>query len=598
MSAIAGIFSPTLPLPSWKEEEILSTMKRRGPDEWGFFNNENISMVYTGLAVTTRNARHQPCRFGLYTLIYDGQIYNSEDLRSSLTGLGWELESESDGELLLKAYLQWGEGFLDRINGTFALAIYDRGDNALFLARDPMGGKPLFYTTQGGSYCFASEIKTLFHFPEVKPELDTRGVAELLLLGPGRISGSGVFRGINELKPGYYARFDDQGCYQKQYYQLRDKICRDDLQTAAEKVRFLVENAVKRQLICDAPLGTFLSGGLDSSIVSTIVAKETGNIRTYSVEYDRNDEYYRPTKFQPNSDTAYMSLMEQKLQSDPHHIRITTDALVKALSEATEARDLPGMADVDSAMLLLCKETSQTAKVILSGECADEIFGGYPWFRDNSSVASGFPWARNTSYRASFLKKGLRDAINPEQFVHQQYQAAVSQAHILPENSEEDRHIKVLTVLNMNCFMQTLMDRNDRMSQWSGLEVRAPFCDREIVEYLYTLPWSIKNYGGREKGLLRYAFRDLLPEEVIYRKKSPFPKTWDPAYKAAVSELLREELSSSSPLLEFLDRDALLALCDTEEPNPWYGQLMTTPQTIAYFLQMAHWIRHYHISLV
>ena len=159
--------------------------------------------------------------------------------------------------------------------------------------------------------------------------------------------------------------------------------------------------------------------------------------------------------------------------------------------------------------------------------------------------------------------------------------------------------MREMMVLNLRWFMQTLLDRKDRMSMWSGLEIRVPFCDRRIVEYLYTVPWAYKDYRGREKGLLRHAFRDLLPEEIIHRKKSPYPKTWDPAYMQAVSDLLRQELEgTNSPLLGFLKKDALLALCGEDRSLPWYGQLMTTPQTIAYFLQMAQWMRVRNVRLV
>ena len=359
-------------------------------------------------------------------------------------------------------------------------------------------------------------------------------------------------------------------------------------------------SSIRRQLVSDVPIGTFLSGGLDSSIISSVAAKYLGHIDTYSVDYRDNARYFRANHFQPNSDSDYIGLMEDYLGANGHRIILDTDQLVSALFEATEARDLPGMADVDSSMLLLCRAAKKSSTVILSGECADEIFGGYPWYRDPEIRAvNGFPWAQTTDYRATFVAPELLSWLDPREFVDNRYQETLRQAEILPGTDPLERRMKEMMVLNLRWFMQTLLDRKDRMSMWSGLEVRVPFCDKRIVEYLYTVPWRYKDYQGQEKGLLRHAFWDVLPQEIAQRKKSPYPKTWNPDYMAAVSRLLREELENPrSPLLDFLSKDALLGLCDENRSLPWYGQLMTTPQTIAYFLQLAHWMRSYHVELV
>jgi asparagine synthase (glutamine-hydrolysing) len=463
-----------------------------------------------------------------------------------------------------------------------------------------MGVKPLFYAQRGGSLFFASELKTLLCFPEIEPVVDARGLYDLLFLGPGRTPGFGIFRGVYELEPGKCGYFDETGLHLTSYWKLEDAPCTDSFEAASEKTRFLVEDAIRRQLISDVPIGTFLSGGLDSSIISAVAAKELGIVDTYSVDYRDNDKYFTATKFQPNSDNTYIGIMEGAISARPHHITLDTDELVSALFEATEARDLPGMADVDSSMLLLSRKSRKTSTVILSGECADEIFGGYPWYRDPEIRATqGFPWAQTTDYRKSFVCPELLSWLEPKEFVDNRYQETLKTVDMLPGISPLEARMKEMMVLNLRWFMQTLLDRKDRMSMWSGLEIRVPFCDKRIVEYLYTLPWSYKDYKGREKGLLRHAFRDLLPQEIITRKKSPYPKTWNPDYFASVSELLRQELQgTNSPLLQFLDKEALLGLCTENRSIPWYGQLMTTPQTIAYFLQLAHWLKTYQVQVV
>lgn len=588
------------PRPEHFYGQILRSMERRGPDQEGLFTDPCCTLLHRRLCVIDPEHGQQPMTIGPCTIAYNGELYNAEDLRNELESLGEHFTTHSDTEVLLRAYLRWGAGTPERLNGIFSFAVWDARNQSLFLSRDPMGVKPLFYALRGDTLFFASELKTLLLFPEIRPEVDARGLYDLMFLGPGRTPGCGVFRNVYEVLPGYMGIFDERGLTMTPYWSLRDGPCEDSFEACVEHTRFLVEDAIRRQLVSDVPLGTFLSGGLDSSIISAVAARELGRVDTFSVDYRDNDRYFRSTKFQPNSDSYFIGVMEEAIHAGGHHIILDTDALVSGLLEAAEARDLPGMADVDSSMLLLSRAVREHVTVILSGECADEIFGGYPWYRDPEIRAiNGFPWAQTTHYRASFARQELLDWEDPEEFVRRRYEETLSSVDLTPGLTPLEQRMKEMMVLNLRWFMQTLLDRKDRMSMWSGLEIRVPFCDKRIVEYLYRVPWSYKDYRGREKGLLRYAFRDLLPAEITARKKSPYPKTWNPDYMAAVSDLLRQELQgTNSPLLAFLKKDALLALCGEDRSLPWYGQLMTTPQTIAYFLQMAHWLRARNVSVI
>ena len=588
------------PRPEHFYGQILRSMERRGPDQEGLFTDPCCTLLHRRLCVIDPEHGQQPMTIGPCTIAYNGELYNAEDLRNELESLGEHFTTHSDTEVLLRAYLRWGAGTPERLNGIFSFAVWDARNQNLFLARDPMGVNPLFYALRGDTLFFASELKTLLLFPEIRPEVDARGLYDLMFLGPGRTPGCGVFRNVYEVLPGYMGIFDERGLTMTPYWSLRDGPCEDSFEACVEHTRFLVEDAIRRQLVSDVPLGTFLSGGLDSSIISAVAAREMGRVDTFSVDYRDNDRYFRSTKFQPNSDSYFIGVMEEAIHAGGHHIILDTDALVSGLLEAAEARDLPGMADVDSSMLLLSRAVREHVTVILSGECADEIFGGYPWYRDPEIRAiNGFPWAQTTHYRASFARQELLDWEDPEEFVRRRYEETLSSVDLTPGLTPLEQRMKEMMVLNLRWFMQTLLDRKDRMSMWSGLEIRVPFCDKRIVEYLYRVPWSYKDYRGREKGLLRYAFRDLLPAEITARKKSPYPKTWNPDYMAAVSDLLRQELQgTNSPLLAFLKKDALLALCGEDRSLPWYGQLMTTPQTIAYFLQMAHWLRARNVSVI
>lgn len=601
MCAIAGI------LDLYYNESILQnmlrSMARRGPDGNGAAMTENCCLLHTRLAIIDPAGGQQPmqlCWKGKhYTLIYNGELYNTEELRSELEGLGHLFLTQSDTEVLLHACVQWGESCLQRLNGIFAFALWQREERKLFLARDPMGVKPLFYCRHKGGLIFASEIKTILRYPDVPRRLTQEGAGELLLLGPGRTPGSGVLDGILELEPGCCGVYRDGVLQIRRYWQLRDRIHEESFEETAEHVRYLVEDSIRRQTVSDVPLGTFLSGGLDSSLITAICA---GNLQdrgqrlpVFSLDYQNNEQYFEAGKFQPTLDNSFIRLMHETLPVEPNWTVLTPEALLGALEEATLARDLPGMADVDFSLLLFCGEISQHVKVALSGECADEIFGGYPWYRDSAILMrQGFPWAQNTDRRAAYLHPGIH--LDSREFVHSRYADTVAQSDILPENTPRDRQMKEMVNLNYRWFMQTLLDRKDRMSMYQGLEVRVPFCDCRIAQYLYGIPWEYKDYRNTEKGLLRHAMAGYLPDAVLWRKKSPYPKTYDPHYRELVSKALQVLLEHpQEPIFGIVDGKALNRLLQDTQPQPWYGQLMQAPQIMAYMLQLNFWLKHYGI---
>ena len=532
-----------------------------------------------------------------YIVAYNGGLYNAEELRQELKSLGHSFRGHSDTEVLLRSYTQWKERCIERLNGTFALAIWEKNTKRLFLARDRIGVKPLFYAQKEGAFVFASQIKTLFEHPLIKPEIDTLSIAEIMLMGPGRTPGCGVFKGINEVPPAHCGFYQNGNLSLQRYWRLEDKPHTDTFEETSEKVRALLVDSIKRQLASDSPVGTFLSGGLDSSIISTIASNHIPNLNTFSVDYRDNDRYFKANHFQPGNDWPYIEEMANYLGSTHHRIILDTDDIVGALYAAVDARDLPGMADIDSSLLVFAQKVKEHVGVALSGECADEIFGGYPWYRDaDIREYEGFPWARNTDYRMSFLRPEIK---LDEEYINERYRQTIEDTHVLPGTSPLERRMKEMVNLNFKWFMQTLLDRKDRMSTYCGLEARVPFCDYSIVEYLYTVPWEMKDYQGREKGLLRHAMEGVLPENILWRKKSPYPKNHNPAYLAAVSAMLKDVIADDrAPVLQFVRKEALEELLVTTRATPWYGQLMTTPQTIAYFLQFNYWLEKYNISFI
>ena len=605
MCAIAGVIG--LVAEEKVLHRMLETMKRRGPDASGILTGQEYTLMHTRLAIIDPQGGTQPMELHwgreCYRMVYNGELYNTRELRKELEEHGHSFEGHSDTEVLLHGYAQWGAEVLPRLNGIFAFGIWEEKAHKLFLARDRMGVKPLFYAQHHGGMIFASEIKTLLAFG-IQPRLDAFGAAQVLLLGPGRIPGSGVFYGVQELEPGFCGYFKGGSWQQHCYWKLTDRNHEDDFDTTVEKVRYLLEDAITRQTVSDVPIGCFLSGGLDSSLISAVcqrdMAEKGQQLMTFSVDYQDNERYFQSNQFQPTADKDFIELMCNHLQCDHYRTILGQNQLLTYLEDATCARDLPGMADVDFSLLAFCGRIRDHVKVALSGECADEIFGGYPWYRDPQiRDTDGFPWAQNTKERSGLLLPDIAKRINPEQFVYDQYQMTLEQSDILPGVAPLEKRMKQMMNLNLRWFMQTLLDRKDRMSMYHGLEVRVPFCDHRIAEYLYGVPWEFKNYQGREKGLLRQAAVGLLPEQVLWRKKSPYPKTHHPEYRRLVEDRLQALLSrKDAPLFGLISKQALVEYLQHPSQWPWYGQLMTGPQTMAYFLQMNFWLEHYGIDLI
>lgn len=586
-------------------DRLILTMKRRGPYGDAFMMDGDCCLIES-YSMQNKPDTLTQCEWAgeHYSIVFDGVVYNKDELWKEMIRAGHNVNKQVDAEVVLHAYFCWGAESLHRLNGVFAFAIWNSNQKKLFIARDRIGVKPLFYSCFGSTLIFGSEIKTVLAHPDINAQIDSEGIAQLLLLGPGRIPGSGVFKGINELRPGCYGEFIEGKWCDTQYWKLTDKEHTETFEETAYHVRYLLLDAIALQTDRVDQLGTFLSGGLDSSIISSICSdicmRNGKKLMTFSVDYEDHEKYFVSNKFQPETDRRYIDLMRNRIGSDHLDVILSPDDLYSCIDDATVARDLPGMADVDFSLYAFSKRIREHTPLALSGECADEIFGGYPWYRDPEiRAAEGFPWAQNTAFRASFIRSEHLKGINPGQFVMDHYKTTVNRCDVLPGASQLECRMKELVNLNFEWFMQTLLDRNDRMCAAHNLDVRVPFCDYRIAEYLYCVPWDFKDYGNREKGLLRYAMRGLLPDEVLYRKKSPYPKTFDPRYLEIVSNELERVISdSTSPLLQIVRKDALLNLLITEFSWPWYGQLMKLPQTIAYMLQINRWLSLYNISVV
>lgn len=593
-------------------QKMTETLSRRGPDAIGMWMNQHVAFGHRRLSVVDPVGGAQPMTKNRgdysYTIIYNGELYNTEDIRRDLLQRGHQFRSHSDTEVLLTSYIEWGSDCLERLNGIFAFAIWDELEQRVFIARDRLGVKPLFYAEREHSFVFGSELKSLLAHPNVKPVIDREGLAEVFMMGPSRTPGHGVFRGIKELKPGHFLEIDRSGVRTTAYWSLESKPHEDDFETTVSTVRSLLLDSIERQLVSDVPLATLLSGGLDSSIITAVAAdvykrEGKGKLHTYSIDYVGNDHYFKANDFQPDEDTPWVKRVSEFAGSEPHFFTFDTPELVDALNTAVLARDLPAMADVDASLYLFCREIKKETTVVLSGECADEVFGGYPWFyREDLLASDTFPWMRHASQRVTWLSDEMKQMIMPEEYLHQRYQETLDEVPRLAGEDPLDARRREMFYLNITWFMSTLLDRKDRMSMYASLEARVPFCDHRLVEYVWNVPWAMKRYKDREKGILRKAVEGILPDDVLYRKKSPYPKTHNPTYAAATRNWLLEVLNDpSSPLLPLIDQKAVHNLTkeDASASNlPWFGQLMSTPQLFAYLAQIDLWLREYKVSIV
>lgn len=593
-----------------KDKSILEKMNSiifpKNTNEFRYYIDKHIAFAHKDINLSNFS-KNQPLvekySFGTYVIMLNGNIYNKKDLKESLLSNDFILDSSSDAEILLKSYIHYGKDVVYHLNGVYSFIIWDSQKNEVFLARDHFGVKSFFYTILNNCLIFSSEIKGLLAYPGVERVLDEQGVSELFGIGPAHTPGLTVFKNIYELKPANFAIYNHSGLHTKQYWKLDSKEHTDSLGKTREKIQFLLHDSITSQLTSSVPVCTFLSGGLDSSIISKIASDYNNSnnlpvLDTFSVDYVDNDKNFVKSDFQPNSDNFYIDIMEKYLNTNHHKIVIDTPELANSLKDAMIARDVPGMADIDSSLLLFCKNVKKDSSIALTGECADEIFGGYPWFfRDDALKSQTFPWSISLAERQHLLNPSFSHKINLREYVDYRYNQSLDNVDVLSSDSSETAEKRKISYLTLNWFMQTLLERSDKMAMYNNFEIRVPFCDYRIAEYVWNIPWEWKALKGREKGLLRYACKDLLPSEIVDRKKSPYPKTQNPNYLSKVKKMLSSIMAdTNSPINDLLNREYILEILETDGKTfkrPWFGQLMVGPQLIAYLCQVNMWLEIY-----
>lgn len=590
-------------------DEMHKKLSHRGSDNSGIYINKHIGLSHARLSIRDIEGGTQPIvRYrdtNPCAIVYNGEIYNTDELIPELRKAGYVFETTSDTEVILYAYMHYGTGFVSRLNGIFAFAIWDESKETLLLYRDRAGIKPLFYAIKNHTLIFGSEPKALFCYPSYNPKINLQSLQEILAIGPARTSGNGIFESMYEVLPGHYLTFARNGIRDHKYWDLTSARHTDSYADTVEHVGYLVRDAIRRQMVSDVPVCTFLSGGIDSSIVTAVAAdymqSQGETLNTFSFDFTENDKYFESNSFQPERDLPYINIMLTRIHTNHTYLECDQSTLVDMLYTAVDAKDMPGMTDVDASLLYFCSLVAKQNKVALTGECADEIFGGYPWFyRRELLERDGFPWSADMDARTVFLDDSLCEKLHLGDYSYARYQESLASVPLLSDESEEEKKRRQVSYLNIKWFMQTLLDRMDRTSMYSGLEARVPFADHRIMEYVFNVPWEMKYQNGIEKTLLRDACADLLPKELLFRKKSPYPKTYHPGYEKLLTERLTDIINNpNAPIAPLINRKKALGFIASHKElgKPWFGQLMAGPQLMAYFIQINYWMEKYHLSI-
>jgi asparagine synthase (glutamine-hydrolysing) len=589
-------------------ETMIGRLSHRGPDAHEIWLSKRAALGHHRLKVIDPVYGGQPMVFQtggcIYVVTYNGELYNFRELRAELATRGHTFQTSSDTEVLLHAYVEWGEECTRHFNGIFAFGLWDECKQQLFLARDHLGVKPLFYAQRGSALLFASEIKAILAHPQVEAEVDAEGLAEVFVPILVHTPGFVIYSDMHEVRPGEQIVFSREHKRVNRYWSLRSAPHMDDLSTTIERIRGLLSDTVRRQLIADVPVVAMLSGGVDSSGLTALAAREfqreQRQLHTYSIDFVESEKYFTSSPWQVSLDAPWVKRVSEYVGTQHHTVMVDSRELVENLLVPLYAHDVPTtLGQLETSLYLLFKAMKQDATVALSGESADEVFGGYFWFfSEEAYKANMFPWMvpfGGEVGSSPWWSSEVSEKIRPQEYLTRRYQEAREEVPVLPGEDAFHAKMREIFYMNQTRFLPMLLDRKDRMSMAVGFEVRVPFCDYRLVEYVWNIPWEMKTVGAIEKGVLRRALSDVLPEEVCNRKKSPYPTLHHPQYQQGISEWFLQILNdSSAPIRPFLNIPVALALAEGRLPNmPDIFRV----GSMARIIEVNAWLQEYHVRI-
>ncbi|WLQ44576.1 asparagine synthase (glutamine-hydrolyzing) [Streptomyces laculatispora] len=563
-------------------DAMTETMSCRGPDDRGTWINGPAALGHRRLAIIDLPGGRQPMTAdtpqGTVALVYSGETYNFTELRRELTGRGHRFTTDSDTEVVLRGYLEWGEAVAERLNGMYAFAVWDGRHDKLVMIRDRMGIKPFYYYETPDGVLFGSEPKAILANPLARARVGLGGLRELFAFV--KTPGHAVWEGMHEVEPGTVVTVDRNGLRRHVYWQLETRPHLDGKDDSIAHVRSLLDDIVRRQMVSDVPRCTLLSGGLDSSAMTAIAARQLAEngetVRSFAVDFLGQADNFVADELRTTPDTPYVHDVARAAGTDHRDIVLDSHALAdpEVRAQVIRARDIPmGFGDMDASLYLLFRSIREHSTVALSGESADEVFGGYlQFFDEEARRADTFPWlvrfAQHFGDDSDVLRPDLTAALDLPSYIQDSYDTAVAGIQRLDGESDFEFRMRKICHLHLTRFVRVLLDRKDRASMAVGLEVRVPFCDHRLVEYVYNTPWSLKSFDGREKSLLREATADVLPKSVYDRVKSPYPSTQDPKYALALQGHAKDLLARPShPVFDLVDRDRVTRAAQHDAPQ-------------------------------
>lgn len=570
----------------------LRLLNHRGPDEEGLLFTDDYSFGHKRLFTKDKIRGHQPMSILNHHIVFDGILLNFDELNSLLID---KVKSRSDCELVLKLLIQEGIDIINKFNGNFSF-VYTNND-VTYIVRDQIGIKNLYYTIKDNDIIVSSEIKSILNYG-VKPIMTKDEISELITLAPSSSPGHTLFKDIFEVKPGHYLKFSRTGIEDIKYYNLKRIINNYSYEDNVSHLNYLLKDSVKRNIESDVGISSLLSGGLDSSIITTLAFNEVKKLDTYSIDYEGNKEEYKTNSFETSRDEDYIHFITNKNGINHKTVLIDSKTIFDYLKSTVILKDSPGMADIDSSLLFLSKEISNNHKVCLSGECADELFAGYPWFKDLDFKS--FPWIRNIDSRIDIVNDEIKNKIDFKGYLNKRFEEVINETPIDIKDDELKIKELKLNYLNIMYFMQSLIKRNDLITSGASLEVRVPFADKRIVEFAYNLPLEQKRLNNMEKQILRDSFKNDLPIEIFKRHKSPYPKSQSLTWHKIIKEEVIKILDNDTPLSKIFNIDKLkeIVINDKELDVPWYGQLMRRDAFLAFIYQIHYWLNEYNIEVI
>ncbi len=497
---------------------VQERLRNRGPDRQDYWIKDNIGFIHTRLSIQDLSeAGNQPMHLekdGL-SICYNGEVYNFKEIRTELEKLGHHFNSHSDTEVILKSYLQWGKDCIQRFNGMFAFAIFNHDERELFIARDRLGIKPLYFIENESGFFFASNIKALLGFKQSQKEIDPESLHFYMSLHSIVPGASTIFKDIKKLPPGCTltkraGETSQQINYWQADYRHQDQLSEDEW---FERTEAALLKAVERRMIADVPVGLFLSGGVDSSLILALMNKALGSsekIQTFSVGFAN-------AKDEDGDEFKYSDIVSSHYKTKHHRFFVETSEILENLDQCLSNMNEPMVSYDNIGFYLLSQKASKEVKVVQSGQGADEIFAGYHWYQDIESSKTPVD-----DYSKLFFDRSeseMKKALSPE-FYHPNTSYSFVETYFSEQKiSSVDQALRIDTNVML---VEDPVKRVDSNTMAFGLEARVPFLDHELVELCARMPYSMKLPDGG-KYLLKKIARKYIPSEVIDRPKGYFP---------------------------------------------------------------------------